>query len=185
MRAFNLCAWAFVTVLSAVSLQAQDPGAKRKSAVILWVTDAPLTYDVRYAGGDSATMPTALKYLLQDLAESEGWYLTGEDKSKSVASQAKRISLETTNAKSRLSAVRISKVEVKELAGAVNCLVTFGKKPAAEDVKRTEGILNTFARKYAKVVKATSSTVEHTEPAKGNVWSFEVRFKETAAKAKK
>ena len=84
-------------------------------------------------------MPTALKYFLKDLAESEGWYLTGEDKSKTVASQAKRISLETTNAKSRLTPVRISKVEVKELAGAVNCVVSYGKKPGADDFKRHRG----------------------------------------------
>jgi hypothetical protein len=179
-------AWAPILVLSVWTLQAKGPEpAQRKSALILWVSDAPLTYDVRYAGGDSTTMPTALKYFLKDLAESEGWYLTGEDKSKTIASQAKRITLETTNAKSRLSAVRISKVEVKEIPGAVSCVVTFGKKPGADDLKRTEGILNMFARKYAKVAKGTSSTVQQNDTAKGNVRSFEVRFKEAAAKAKK
>jgi hypothetical protein len=186
MRLMQRWAWLPILALCVWTVRAKDPepAARPKSAVILWVTDAPLTYDIRYAGGAGTTMPTALKYFLKDLAESEGWYLTGEDKSKTVASQSKRISLETTNAKSRLSAVRVSKVEVKEAPGAVNCVVTFGKKPSADELKRTEGILNTFARKYSKVAKATTSTVQHADVAKGFVWSFEVRFKEPPAKVK-
>ena len=187
MRAFKLGAWACLIVLGACFLQAQDPDpAKRRTAIILWVADAPqLVYDVRYTGGDSTTMPTALRYLVKDLAESEGWYLTGEEKSKTIASQAKRITLEFTKAKSKGNATRASKVEVKEAVGSVACVVSFAKKPGADDVKRMDSVLETFARKYAKVAKSVPSTVEHAETAKANVWSFEVRFKEPAAKAKK
>ena len=175
-----------IIFVAAASLSAQDPdAAKRKTAVIQLVADAPqLTYDIRFTGGDSTTMPTALKYLIKDLAQCEGWYLTGEDKSKTVASQAKRIWLETTKAKSKVSGTRVNKIEVKELPGMIACVVSYGKKANLEDVKRTGGVLDTFARKYVKLVKGAATTVTHAETAKPSVWSFEVRYKEPAKEKK-
>lgn len=178
-----------VTVLLAVTagLPAQEPDpAKLKSAVILWVADSPqLTYDIRFAGGESTTMPTALRYLVKDLAENDGWYLTGEDKSKTVASQAKRISLEYTAAKSKIKTARVGRIEVKETPKSVACVVSFSKKPGADDVKRLSGVLQIFARKYTKAAKSVVSTVEPAETMKATVWTFEVRFKEPAKKDKK
>ncbi len=159
------------------SVQPPDPRLLR-TATVQWVSDGPpLVYDIRYAGGDSTTMPTALRYLVKDLALSDGWYLTGEDKSKTVASQSKRLSLAYTREKSKIAAVRITKVEVKEGANAVGCTVSFTRKPAAEDVKRAEGVLETFTRKYEKLAKGTPLTVESAATAKTAIWSFEVRFK--------
>src|SRR5262245_61387279 len=167
------------------TLRAQEPDpVKLKSAVILWVAEGPqLTYDVRYSG-DSTTMPTALKYLIKDLAEYDGWYLTGEDKTKTVASQSKRISLETTAAKSKLKFARVGRIEVKETPKSVACVVSFAKKPGSEDVKRLSEVLETFARKYTKATKSVASAVESAE-TKATVWTFDVRFKEAAKKDKK
>ena len=172
--------------LSTWTLRAQEPDpGKLKSAVILWVADSPqLTYDIRYSG-ESATMPTALKYLIKDLAEYDGWYLTGEDKTKTVASQSKRISLETTAAKSKLKVARVGRIEVKETPKSVACVVSFAKKPGAEDVKRLSEVLETFARKYTKATKSVASAVESAETMKATVWTFDVRFKEAAKKDKK
>ena len=178
-----------VTVLMAMTAvpRAQEPDPpKLKSAVILWVADSPqLTYDIRYTGGETTTMPTALKYLVKDLAENDGWYLTGEDKSKTVASQAKRISLEYTAAKSRLKAARVSRIEVKETPKSVACVVSFAKRPGADDVKRLGEMLETFARKYTKATKSVASTVESAETMKATVWTFDVRFKDLPKKDKK
>src|SRR5262245_2883575 len=184
MYAVRLAAMA-VLIGSTSGPKAQEPEPpKLKSAVILWVADSPqLTYDVRYTG-DSTTMPTALKYLLKDLAEYDGWYLTGEDKSKTVASQTKRISLEYTAAKSKLKTARVSRIEVKENPMSVACVVSFAKKPGADDVKSLSGVLETFARKYTKAAKSVASAVEPAE-MKSTVWNFEVRFKEPAKKDKK
>jgi hypothetical protein len=176
-----------VIAVSTWTLRAQDPDpVKLKSAVILWVADSPqLTYDIRYSGGDSTTMPTALKYLIKDVAEYDGWYLTGEDKSKTVASQSKRISLETTAAKSKLKFARVGRIEVKETPKSVACVVSFAKKPGADDVKRLSEVLETFARKYTKATKSVASAVESAETMKATVWTFDVRFKEAAKKDKK
>src|SRR6478735_5949990 len=94
-----------ITIMAGV-LAAQDPAPKLRTAVIQWIADTPaLTYDVRYSGDDTTTMPTALKYLLKDLADSEGLYLTGEDKSKTIASQNRRITLEYAPTKSKAKGV--------------------------------------------------------------------------------
>jgi len=177
---------ALASAMVVAGVPAQDPEAgKRKTAVIQWVADSPqLTYDVRFTG-DSTTMPTALKYLVKDLAESEGWYLTGEDKSKTVASQAKRLTLDYAGAKSKPRNIRVSKIEIKEHPSAVACNVTYAKKPGKDDLSRTSGILETFGRKYLKVAKTIRSSVESTETAQAKVWSFEVSFKDPAAKEKK
>lgn len=173
-----------VAATAAASAQEADP-AKLRSAVILWVADSPqLVYDIRYAGGGT-TMPTALKYLIKDLAENDGWYLTGEDKSKTIASQAKRISLEYMGAKSNLRPVRVGRIEVKEAPKSVACVVSFGKKPGADDVKRVGGVLEMFARKYRKAAKSAASSVESAATNKATVWTFEVHFEEAAKKAKK
>src|SRR5262245_29716739 len=186
MRVLTIIAMALAGALCGAGSPAQDPEpVKRKTAVIQWVADAPqLIYDIRFTG-DSTTMPMALKYLTKDLAESEGWYLTGEDKSKTVASQAKRITLDYSAAKSKLKAIRVSKVEIKELPDAVACLVTYSKKPGKDDVARTGGILETFGRKYLKIAKTVRSSVSSAETAKASVWSFDVHFKDPAAKEKK
>lgn len=183
-RFASLLALAALAVVAASSA-GQDAPVKLKAATIQWVADAPLlTYDVRYLGGDTTTMPTALKYLLKDLAECEGWYLTGEDKSKTIASQAKRISLEYTKARSKLKTNRVGKIEAKETPGAVEFVVTFAKKPGGEELTRLGGVLETFARKYVKAAKSISAAVQHEATTKANVWNFEVRFKEPAAKKK-
>lgn len=157
--------------------------AKLKTAQVLWVADAPqLVYDVRFTGAD--TMPTALKILLKDIAESEGWYLTGKDKSTTVSSQSKRISIEYVPLKSKLKPVRIGKVEIKESPAAVDCLVVFSKKPSNADLTRLDDVLETFARKYRKAAKSVSSTVKHKEGSQPSVWAFEVKFKEPAKAAK-
>lgn len=186
MRTLSIFALALAAGVCSTSAPAQDPeAAKRKTAIIQWVADAPqLVYDIRFTG-DSTTMPTALKYLVKDLAENEGWYLTGEDKSKTVASQAKRITLDYAAAKSKPKGVRISKVEIKELPDAVACVVTYGKKPGKDELARTSGILETFGRKYLKIAKTIRSNVASAETNKASVWSFEVRFKDPAAKEKK
>jgi hypothetical protein len=174
-------------VLAAISgkLLAQEDGGKRKTAVIQWVADAPvLVYDIRFTG-DGTTMPTALKYLLKDLAEGEGFYLTGEDKSKTVASQAKRISLEYTPTRSKPRPIRTAKIEIKELDSAITCVVTYLKKPAKDDVTRTGDMLETFGRKYLKTAKNAPATVEPAATARASVWSFDIRFKEPPAKDKK
>ena len=183
MRLLHQLALAIFIVASAASLGAQQPaGIKLKAAVIQWVADVPqLTYDIRYSGGEGTTMPTALKYLIKDLAEMEGWYLTGEDKSKTVASQAKRIHLDYTSAKSKPATIRIGKIEVKETPKSVDFVVWFAKKPGRDDVTRLDGVLQTFARKYMKLAKSERTTIAHAEAAKANVWTYEVRFKELAA----
>jgi len=185
MRIPWFAALALVAVIGRQPAPTQEPELKRRTALIQWVADSPqLTYDVRFTG-DSTTMPTALKYLVKDLAESEGWYLTGDDKSKTVASQAKRITLEYVGAKSKLKNIRVTKIEVKELPSAVACTVTYGKKPGKDDVTRTGGILETFGRKYLKAAKTARANVESAETARASVWSFDVRFNDPAAKEKK
>jgi hypothetical protein len=167
-------------------LQAQAPDpARHKTALVQWVSDGPpLVYDVRFTGGDT-TMPTALKYLIKDLAESEGWHLTGQDKSKVVASQAKRIALDYTPARSKPRAVRAGQIEINEQPDAIHCVVTFAKKPGKDEVSRTGEVLETFGRKYLKVAKTLRATVEAAEASRANMWSFGIRFKDAAAKDKK
>ena len=178
MRTLQVSAFTVLITAGACYLPAQDPdAAKRKSAAIQWVADGPpLVYDVRFTGGDSTTMPTALKYLVKDLAASEGWYLTGEDKSKTVSSTSKRISLDVTKEKSKLGVMRVSKIDVKELPNALACVVTYSKKPAKEDVARIGGVLETFGRKYLKIAKGIAATVAPAEAGKANVWAFDVHF---------
>lgn len=160
------------------TLSAQVPN-KLKTASIDWIADVPmLVYDVRYTGAE--TMPTPLKTLLKDIAESEGFYLTGEDKSKTVSSQSKRISIEYVKAKSKLKPVRIGKIEVKETPASIQCLVAFSKKPSETDLTKVDGILETFARKYRKAAKSVTSSVKHTEGTQPSVWAFQISFKEPA-----
>lgn len=181
------CIWLAAIVLGIAGVsggQAPDP-AKLKTAVVQWVADMPnLTYDIRFTG-DTTTMPTALKYLVKDLAEYEGWYLTGEDKTKTIASRAKRISLEYVQGKSKIKATRVAKIDVKETPKSIDLVATFAKKPSREEVSRLGGILATFSRKYAKIAKNAPATLEQTETAKVAVWSFQVRFDMPPAKVKK
>lgn len=175
-----------ILLVLCTALAAQDePPVKFKTATIQWLGDTPvLAYEVRY-NSDTTTMPTAFKYLLKDLADSEGWHLTGEDKSKTIASQVRRVAIAAVKSKSKVNPVRVTKIEAKETPMAVEFVVTFGKKPAEADVTRTAGVLETFARKLVKATKSVASTVQHEPTGKGAVWNYEVRFKETAAKPKK
>ena len=167
-----------------LSAQAPEP-AKLKTATVQWVADTPqLTYDVRYSG-DGTTMPTAFKYLLKDLAELEGWYLTGEDKSKTIASQAKRIQLEYTQAKSKVKGPRVSKIDVKETPKSIDFVVAFAKKPSRDEVAKLGDVLETFSRKYAKIPKGTAADVELADTPKATVWKLEVRYKAPPAMDKK
>lgn len=176
-----------MVVVVAVTMAADEPApAKLRTAVIQWVADNPqLTYDVRFAGGDSTTIPAALKNLLRDLADSEGIYLTGESKSKTVASQNRRYFFEYTAVKSKIKGTRVSKVDVKEVGDGVMFVVRFGKTPGDDDLTRIDGVLETFARKYQKVAKGAPATVRHRELPKGGGWTFTVHFKEADAKGKK
>lgn len=183
-HAIRQLSWVSAVLYVAANAGAQAPG-KLKTAVIQLAADTPLlVYDIRFTG-DTTTMPTALKYLVKDVAEYEGWYLTGTEKSKTIASRAKRVSLEYVPARSKNKATRIGKIDVKETAKSIDCVVTFAKKPARDELSRLGGILGTFARKYTKAAKNASATVEHSETAQAAVWNFHVHIEAAAAKAKK
>ena len=177
------CCCLGIALFLVLTTDAQQP-SKLKTAVINWIADGPvLVYDVHFTGVE--TMPTSLKTLLKDIAENEGFYLTGEDKSKTVSSQSKRISIEYVPTKSRYRPVRIGKVEVKETPATVECTVAFSKKPSETDLTKVDAILETFARKFRKATKSVTSSVKHTEGSQPTVWAFAISFKEPPPKAKK